>query len=105
MAAMVAYAKRNAAIATSIGAMVVSILLLIFFGAWAVAASSEGDFTGVLSGATAGFSGSVAPQPGHAAANPTNDPDSVPRLASAAPGETAADKWWGKALLGACPLH
>ena len=101
---MVAYARRNAAIATTIGAMLVSILLIIFFGAWAVAASSEGDFSGVLVGATAGFSGSMSAQsnPQVSAANLNN----APRLATM-PGsaETPADKWWGKALLGACPLH
>ena len=108
MRAMVAYAKRNAAIATSVGAMVVSVLLIIFFGAWAVSASSEADLSGVLSSATAGFSGEPladsAPsgQPGALAY--ATDSDSVPRLATGS-GATAADTWWGKALLGACPLH
>lgn len=101
---MVAYAKKNAAIATSVGAMLVSILLIIFFGAWAVAETSEGDFSGVLSGATAGFSGSISaqPDPRVSAANLNN----APRLATT-PGsaETPADTWWGKAFLGACPLH
>ena len=104
---MVAYAKRNAALATTVGAILISILLIIFFGAWAVAASSEADFSRVLSGAAAGFSGSVAPtsaQSGQLTA--ATDPDNVPRLATDARGDdTAADKWWGKALLGACPLH
>jgi len=50
---MVAYAKRNAALATTVGAILVSILLIVFFGAWAVAASSEPDFSRVLSGAAA----------------------------------------------------
>ena len=76
---MVAYARRNVAMLTSVGAMVVTILLIIFFGAWAVAASSQGD----------GSSGA-------------SDPDAIPRLASAS---AAADTWWGKAFLVACPLH
>ena len=104
---MVAYARRNAAIATSIGAMLVSILLIIFFGAWAVAESSEGDLSGVLSGATVGFSGSMSPQ--SAQSNPpvaAADPNYAPRLATASATTGApADRWWGKALLGACPLH
>ena len=58
---MGAYARRNAAIATSVGALVVAFLLIIFFGAWAVSASSEGDVTSVLAGAAAGFSGSISP--------------------------------------------
>ena len=92
--------------ATSIGAMVASIMLLIFFGAWAVSASSETDVAGVLSGATAGFAGGVSTQSvPTAAVAPGTASDNVPRLASAANGSAPADKWWGKALLGACPLH
>ena len=103
---MLAYTRRNAAIATSVGAMVASIMLLIFFGAWAVSASSDADVSGVLAGATAGFAGNVSPRSAQSAASATSgQSDSVPRLASAASGETPADTWWGKALLGACPLH
>ena len=83
---------------TSVGAMVVTILLIIFFGAWAVAASSEADVGNALQGAITGFSG-TAPQP---AASVVSDPDAVPRLASA---NVAAETWWGKAFLVACPLH
>ena len=92
--------------ATSIGAMVASIMLLIFFGAWAVSSSSEADVTGVLSGAAAGFAGGVSTQSvPTAAATSAGASDNVPRLASAANGSAPADTWWGKALLGACPLH
>ena len=104
---MGAYARRNAAIATSVGALVVALLLIIFFGAWAVTASSESDLTNVLSGAAAGFSGSVSPQSAQpVTASSASDPNNVPRLASGgAAGDTVADTWWGKAFLGACPLH
>ena len=107
MAAMGAYARRNAAIATSIGALVVALLLIIFFGAWAVSASSEADLARVLSGAASGFSGAASPQSGQpVAASAASDPNYVPRLATAqSGGNQAADSWWGKALLGACPLH
>ncbi len=98
MAPMVAYARRNVAMLTSVGAMVVTILLIVFFGAWAVAASSQGDVGNALTGAITGFSG-TAPQPGSSGAS---DPDAIPRLASA---NAAADTWWGKAFLVACPLH
>ena len=103
---MVSYARRNVAILTSVGAMVVAVLLVIFFGAWAVSASSEADLAGIMSGATSGFSGGASPQyvqsnPGVAAA----DSDTVPRLASANSGGGAVDTWWGKAFLVACPLH
>ena len=93
---------------TSIGAMLITVLLIIFFGAWAVSASSEGNLSGVLSSATVGFSGQPlanSQQQGQSGA-PTAGADNVPRLASAASaGSAPADTWWGKALLGACPLH
>ncbi len=95
---MVVYVRRNMAMLTSVGAMVVTILLIIFFGAWAVAASSQSGVGNALNDAIAGFSG-AAPQPGRSVAS---DPDAIPRLASAS---AAADTWWGKAFLVACPLH
>ena len=109
---MVAYAMRNVAVITSVGAMLVTVLLIIFFGAWAVSASAEGDLSGALSSVTVGFSGqpladSQQPgQPGAAAYAAVPGADNVPRLASGpAAGDAPADTWWGKALLGACPLH
>lgn len=109
---MVAYAMRNVAIITSVGAMVGTVLLIIFFGAWAVSASADGDLSGVLSSATVGFSGQPLAdvqqpgQPGATAYASLSGTDNVPRLAgNPAAGNAAADTWWGKALLGACPLH
>ena len=97
---MVGYARRNFAVLTSVGAMVVTIMLIIFFGAWAVAASGDADLSGLANTATAGFVGSPA-QPGSLPAA-ANDSDSVPRLASATP---VSETWWGKSFLFACPLH
>ena len=87
--------------------MVVTVLLIIFFGAWVVSASSEADLSGVLSSATVGFSGSVPSQASESTAPPSpSSAYNVPRLASdPASGGTPADTWWGKAFLGACPLH
>ena len=104
---MVAYARRNAAIATSVGAMLVSVLLIIFFGAWAVSASSEAGVSSLVTSATTGFSGNLAsPSIQSAAGVGTPDGDHVARLATdPSGGATASDTWWGKALLGACPLH
>jgi hypothetical protein len=87
--------------------MVVALLLIIFFGAWAVSAGGEADLGDLVSGATAGFSGSISPESVASSQNSAaTDGDSVPRLASAsaAPGG-AVDTWWGKAFLVACPLH
>lgn len=90
---------------TSIGAMVACLLLIIFFGAWAVSASGDADLEGLLSGAASGFSGSASPQfVGSKTGAVEVEGDTAPRLASASSG-SAADTWWGKALLGACPLH
>ena len=108
---MLGYAKRNIAIVTSVGAMALSVLLIIFFGAWAVSASGDAGVQSLLSGATAGFSGD--PLTAADAKTPSDDTgdsptsgDTAPRLASAATGNRpAADTWWGKAFLTACPLH
>ena len=107
---MLGYAKRNIAIVTSVGAMALSVLLIIFFGAWAVTAGGDAGVSTLLSGATAGFSGdpltaAAAKTPSDAAASPASG-DTAPRLASATAGSrAAADTWWGKAFLTACPLH
>ena len=109
---MVSYARRNIAIVTSVGAMAVSVMLMIFFGAWAVSASGDAGVQSLLSGATAGFSGdaltaaTAAGTDGSATAAEPGYGDTAPRLASAASGDrAAADTWWGKAFLTACPLH
>lgn len=96
---MVGYARRNFAVLTTVGAMVVTIMLIIFFGAWAVASGGDADLTSLANSAASGFAGSSY-QPGSVPG--AVDSDTVPRLASATP---ASDTWWGKALLGACPLH
>ena len=102
---MLGFARRNIAIVISVGGMAVSVLLIIFFGAWAVSASGEAGVSSLLSGATAGFSGDALTA---ASASASDAGDTAPRLAStsAASGErAAADTWWGKAFLTACPLH
>jgi len=96
---MVGYARRNFAVLTTVGAMVVTIMLIIFFGAWAVASGGDADLASLANSAASGFAGSSY-QPGSVPG--AVDSDTVPRLASATP---ASDTWWGKALLGACPLH
>ena len=96
---------------TTIGAMAAGLLLLIFFGAWAVSAGSADNAAGLLSGATAGFTGeALLPASGAGAgsgggADGGVDADMAPRLATAPVGDRPADTWWGQALLAACPLH
>ena len=103
---MIGRARRNIAILASVGAMAASVLLIIFFGAWAVSASDGGGAADLLSGATAGFTGSVAA--GNPHADTYANADTAPRLATARNGDGSggpSETWWGKALLGACPLH
>ena len=104
---MAAYAKRNIAMLTTIGAMAAGLLLIIFFGAWAVSAGSADNAAGLLSGATAGFTGEgLMPASGAApGSGGGGDADMAPRLATVAGGDRPADTWWGQALLAACPLH
>ncbi len=97
---------------TTIGAMAAGLLLIIFFGAWAVSAGSADNAAGLLSGATAGFTGdALLPASGAVAgsggggADGGVDADMAPRLATAPGGDRPADTWWGQALLAACPLH
>ena len=97
---------------TTIGAMAAGLLLLIFFGAWAVSAGSADNAAGLLSGATAGFTGeALLPASGAGGGGGgvdggiDLDADMAPRLATAPGGDRPADTWWGQALLAACPLH
>ncbi len=77
-----------------------TVVLIIFFGAWAVASDAEGrELTFGLTGSTMQDSDTVESQGGEQA-----------RAAfGVAPiGETsdaAADTWWGQGFLKACPLH
>ena len=84
---------------TSIGAMVATVLLIIFLGAWAVSAAGDSDFSSLANTATAGFAGTPYDS---GTAPAVSDADSVPRLASATP---VSETWWGKSFLVACPLH
>ena len=60
---MVGYARRNFAILTTVGAMVVTLLLIVFFGAWAVASAGDADISSITNSATSGFAGAPY-QPG-----------------------------------------
>ena len=116
---MGAYAKRNVAMLTTVGAMVAAVLLIIFFGRLGRVPTAAAPLMPrpLLSGATAGFSGAIlaTPPPQSPAPYPADsdaDGATAPRLATAQDGSVAdgsasnpADTWWGKAFLAACPLH
>ena len=81
--------------------LVITVALIIFFGAWAVASDAEGrELTFALTGADledAKVTGEEGGGLGQAA------------FGSAAIGETSDDAlvetWWGQGFLKACPLH
>ncbi|MDA0264187.1 MAG: hypothetical protein O3A93_10255 [Chloroflexi bacterium] len=71
--------------------------LIIFFGAWAVAADVGNQRTLAfgLPGTTPGLNGS----------NIRETEDSAFQVARLDGEGTAGDTWWGGAFLRACPLH
>ena len=78
----------------------VTVALIIFFGAWAVAADAEGrQLTFGVASTTLQDSNSAVSEGG----------DQARAAFGVAPiGETsdgAAETWWGKGFLKACPLH
>lgn len=77
----------------------VTIALIIFFGAWAVAAEAEGRELSF------GFGGSTLDEPN--ATDPEGGDQARAAFGVAPIGETsgAADTWWGQGFLKACPLH
>ena len=81
--------------------IVVTVALIIFFGAWDVASDAEGREL------TFGFSGSTLEDSD--AADSEGGGQGQAAFGVAPIGETseggASDTWWGKGFLKACPLH
>ena len=77
-----------------------TVVLIIFFGAWAVSASEEGRELNF------GFAGTTLEE---SSSNATEGGQQSQAAFGAAPiGETAAgasETWWGQGFLKACPLH
>ena len=79
----------------------VTVALIIFFGAWAVAADAEGrELTFALTGSALEDSGVTGDGSGAQAQN---------AFGAAPIGETSdealSETWWGQGFLKACPLH
>ncbi len=83
---------------TFLAALALVILLTIFFGAWAVSADAKqpGRELSFLAPGASGF-GPIGVQ--------RTGPDPGNVSSSGEEGAGAADSWWGKAFLKACPLH
>jgi hypothetical protein len=88
--------KRFPVPATFLAVVTATVLLIIFFGAWAVSADVEGQDREL----SFGFANGGASTDASALSTAQNSPT---------PGEAGAgstgDTWWGKAFLTACPLH
>ena len=83
-----------------VAVIVVTVALIIFFGAWAVASDAEGrELTFGFSGAALEDSEGGGPSAGSGQA----------AFGVAPIGETSddslSDTWWGQGFLKACPLH
>lgn len=72
------------------------VLLIIFFGAWAVTSDQNRLLSFGIAGAGASFDAGAY------------NPSQITRQGdTGAPGksQSKADTWWGTALIRACPLH
>ena len=81
-------------------AVVVVVALMIFFGAWAVSVDADSRDRALalaLPGGAVDFS-SIAEKK-------AEDVPFDPNAYFGGSDQTAADTWWGTALLKACPLH
>ena len=77
-----------------------TVVLIIFFGAWAVSASEEGRELNF------GFAGTTLEDSNPNSSEGGQQPQAA--FGSAPIGETsggAAESWWGQGFLKACPLH
>jgi len=84
-----------------VAVIVVTVALIVFFGAWAVASDAEGREL------TFGFSSSTLEDSG--VADSEGGGQGQAAFGVAPIGETSdeglSDTWWGQGFLKACPLH
>jgi hypothetical protein len=74
--------------------LLLTLLLTIFFGAWAVSADSQAQDRSFAFAIGASGPGSDAPAPSEGES-----------LDGTAVEQSAEETWWGSAFLKACPLH
>ena len=80
-----------------LASVVALVLLTIFFSAWAVSAESANSRAYTLPASADGF---VLGPPSEPGPGLSGELHSLP-----VSEQTAADSWWGGALLKACPFH
>ena len=84
--------------------LIVTVALIIFFGAWAVSASEDGrELNFGLSGATSTDSSPKTSNGGQQAGAGFGSAPIGETSGSAS--DAASKSWWGQGFLKACPLH
>ena len=87
-----------------VAVIVVTVALIIFFGAWAVASDAEGrELTFGLTGTTLEDSDTANTEGGAPSTSSGRAAFGVAPIGETSGG--ASDTWWGQGFLKACPLH
>ena len=82
--------------------IVATVALIIFFGAWAVAADAEGrELAFGFSSSTIEDSNVSGAEGGEQASNAFG----AGAIGGGASDDVLSDTWWGQGFLKACPLH
>ena len=88
-----------------VAVIVVTVALIVFFGAWAVASDAEGrELTFGFSSSTLEDSGTADSEGGGPATSSGQAAFGVAPIGETS-DEALSDTWWGKGFLKACPLH
>ena len=82
---------------TFMAVLLVTFMLTIFFGAWAVSADASAQ--------NREFSFGIASGPNYAAVSSGTSAETDEPGGAVLANESVADTWWGRSLLKACPLH
>ena len=88
-----------------VAVIVVTVALIIFFGAWAVASDAEGrELNFGFSSSTLENSNISGAEGGEQASYASNAFGAAP-IGAEASDEALSETWWGQGFLKACPLH
>ena len=79
--------------------MIVTLALIVFFGAWAASADLEERNRALGFGVPGGVSFEARGSSGE------EEPLGIREAFAAADGNLESDSWWGNSFLKACPFH
>ena len=89
-----------------VAVIVVTVALIVFFGAWAVASDAEGrELAFGFTSATIEDSDVADSGGGGPATSSGQAAFGSGAIGGDSPDEALADTWWGQGFLKACPLH